>query len=369
NINKLSIILRSKVKSRIASGKILTKIGTFTTRSDVNAEESELFGVTREGLQNYALKALEWYQGADRDLKFFFNNGNSRTNLWKKRKAQEQLQQEAKQMRTLEEMWGIKICNRKEVPLILYYDEYEECEDTIIQSQQLIENRYNELKHKLHGLQNAKKEMASLQSYEVQRLTSVCQYFRLLLDSEKKMKASNQVANIFWKDIRNIDYMSRCVRGWAKDFLVQGSLSSHQQGKHSKKLSLLSDEDISLAARFHKRAVEQQVYFDGHEREDVQEYRKSWAPRMINYRKKMDQYCGDEMEIVIPPERLEIWDSRYVMVTHDEVYFYANDDMSYVWLEDSESVIKKKGQGGSIMVSDFLCPCHGPLRLTEEDSI
>ncbi|CAG8834954.1 3325_t:CDS:1, partial [Gigaspora margarita] len=83
----------------------------------------------------------------------------------------------------------------------------------------------------------------------------------------------------------------------------------------------------------------------------------------------MDQYCGDDMEIVIPPELLEIWDSRHVMVTHDEVYFYANDDMSYVWLEDSESVIKKKSQRGSIMVSDFLYPCHGPLRLTEENSI
>ncbi|CAG8691771.1 24593_t:CDS:2 [Gigaspora margarita] len=345
-----------KVKSHIASGKIRTKTGTFTTKSEVNAKESidnvenvqmledwELFGVTCEGLQNYALKALEWYQGANRDLKFFFNT------------AHEQLQQEAKQMRTLKEMWSIKICNRREVPLILYYDEHEEHEDTIIQSQQLIENRYNKLKHKLHGLQNAKKEIAKLQPYEVQRLASVY--------------------------IRNIDYMSCCVRGWAKDFLVQGSLSSYQQGKHSKRLLLLSDEDISLAARtwlcsvspkdrsplslkkkleatifpkllgvpvtisemttrkfmhlwgFHKRAIGQQVYFDGHEREDVQEYCKSWAPRMINYRKKMDQYCGDEMKIVIPPELLEIWDSCSVIVTHDEVYFYANDDMSFFGLK------------------------------------
>ena len=29
----------------------------------------------------------------------------------------------------------------------------------------------------------------------------------------------------------------------------------------------------------------------------------------------------------------------------------------------TESVIRKKGQGGSVMVSDFLCPCHGRLRL------
>ncbi|CAG8736523.1 18106_t:CDS:2, partial [Gigaspora rosea] len=348
---------RPKVKSRIASSKNRTKFGTFTTRSEVNAKES---------IDN-AENALEWYQGVDRGLKFSFNTGNSRTNLWKKRKAQEQLQQEAKQIRTLKEMWSIKICNRKEAPLILHDNEHKEREDTIT------------------------KEMARLQPYEMQRLSSVY--------------------------IRNIDYMSYCIRGWAKDFLVQGSLSSHRQGKHSKRLSLLNDEDISLAARtwlrsaspkdrsplslkkeleaaifskllgvpvtisettvlkfmhlwgFRNRAIEQQVYFDGHEREDVKEYRKSWASRMINYRKKMDQYCGNEMEIVIPPEQLEIWDSRHVMVTHDEVYFYTNDDMLCVWLEDSESMIKKKGQGGSIIVSDFLCLCHGPLRLTEEDSI
>lgn len=120
---------------------------------------------------------------------------------------------------------------------------------------------------------------------------------------------------------------------------------------------------------FHKKSIGQEVYFDGHEREDVKEYRKEWALRMMNRQKKMEQYSGDEMEITIPPERLEIWDTRHVLVTHDEAYFYANDDNSSFWLEDNESIIKKKGQGSSIMVSDFLCACHGPLRLTEADAI
>ncbi|CAG8757450.1 5274_t:CDS:1, partial [Cetraspora pellucida] len=110
------------------------------------------------------------------------------------------------------------------------------------------------------------------------------------------------------------------------------------------------------------------IYFDGHEREDVQEYRKEWAIRMMNYQKKMEQYDGDEMENVIPPEQLEIWDMCHILVTHDEVYFYANDDNSSFWVEDNESIIKKKGQGSSIMISDFLCACHDPLRLTEADA-
>ncbi|CAG8616986.1 16706_t:CDS:2, partial [Cetraspora pellucida] len=306
-------------------------------------------------------------------------------------------------MRTLDEMWGVKTQDKGKMPILSYREEIS------AQSQrqmQRIEDRYNELKNQLRNLQNAKKTLAKSQPYEVQRLTSIFHYFRLLLDGEKKIKASEKIADAIWKDIRNTEYMSRCIRGWAKDFLEQGTLPSHQQGKHAKRESLLDDEDLKLAAYrsplslkkeletnifpkllgvpitisetttrkfmhlwgFHKKTIGQQIYFDGHEREDVKEYRKEWASRMMNYRKKMEQYNGDEMEIVIPPERLEIWDTRHVLVTHDEAYFYANDDNSSFWVEDKESIIKKKGQGSTIMVSDFLCPCHGPLCLTEADA-
>ncbi|CAG8753191.1 4912_t:CDS:10 [Cetraspora pellucida] len=253
-------------------------------------------------------------------------HGNSRTNLWKKRKAQKQLQHEAKKMRTLDEMWGVKTRDKGK-------------------------DRYNELKNQLRNLQNAKKTLAKFQPYE---------------------------------DIQNTEYMSRCIRGWVKDFLEQGTLPSHQQGKHAKRESLLDDEDLKLVActwlhsippKDHsplslKKELETnifpkllggrwrycgwgycgQIYFDGHEWEDVKEYRKEWASRMMNYRKKMKQYNGDEMEIVIPPKQLEIWDTHHVLVTHDEAYFYANDDNSSFWVEDKESIIKKKGQESTIMV-------------------
>ncbi|CAG8843692.1 41106_t:CDS:2, partial [Gigaspora margarita] len=54
----------------------------------------------------------------------------------------------------------------------------------------------------------------------------------------------------------------------------------------------------------------------------------------------MEQYDGNEMENVIPPERLEIWDTRHVLVIHNEAYFYANNDNSFVWAR----VIIKPGQ-------------------------
>ncbi|CAG8811501.1 154_t:CDS:2, partial [Cetraspora pellucida] len=85
---------------------------------------------------------------------------------------------------------------------------------------------YNELKNQLHNLQNAKKELAKSQPYEIQRLTSIFHYFRLLLD----------------------EHMSHCIRGWAKDFLEQSTLPSHQQEKYTKRTSLLDDEDLKLVA-------------------------------------------------------------------------------------------------------------------------
>lgn len=80
----------------------------------------------------------------------------------------------------------------------------------------------------------------------------------------------------------------------------------------------------------------------------------------------MKEYSGEHMEEVVLPERLEVWDREHVMVTHDECCFYSNDAKASVWLEDDESVIRKKGQGGTIMVSDFLCPCHGPMRVAPD---
>jgi len=56
------------------------------------------------------------------------------------------------------------------------------------------------------------------------------------------------------------------------------------------------------------------------------------------------------------------------MVTHDESTFYSNDGKSNFWLAKNDSVIKKKGPGGSMMISDFRCACHGPLQISKEQA-
>lgn len=46
-----------------------------------------------------------------------------------------------------------------------------------------------------------------------------------------------------------------------------------------------------------------QVYFDGHERPDVVEYRVNWAKQMIEWHSRMEIYpIGSEGEVPPPPQ-------------------------------------------------------------------
>jgi hypothetical protein len=56
-------------------------------------------------------------------------------------------------------------------------------------------------------------------------------------------------------------------------------------------------------------------------------------------------------------------DSEIVWVLHDESLPYGNDDGGRGWGSDDHPDIHKKGNGRSIMVSNFICPCHGRVRL------
>jgi hypothetical protein len=107
------------------------------------------------------------------------------------------------------------------------------------------------------------------------------------------------------------------------------------------------------------------VYYDGHERPDVVMYRKEWLKRMFEYQKFMKDFDGDLMDIILEPQ-LKPGEKEIVQVTHDECYFYANDGQRKIWMREDEDILRSKHQGRSIMVSAFICPCHGLLRLSDE---
>lgn len=213
---------------------------------------------------------------------------------------------------------------------------------------------------------------------------------------------------------RKASHSGRLIRHWADYFIHNGELPIHTQGKFVKKKSLIHDEDVQLILRQFVRTEKdvsltstkladwvnenlhvrlgitsppnissrtaqrwlnilglrfgkfmKGLYNDGHERDDVVRYRNAFLQRMSTYEKRMIQYVGDYMEISIFPE-LEDGEKGLVLVTHDESCFGSNDGRSYCWLDENNRQIRPKGNGRSVMVSAFLCECHGILKLNDE---
>jgi hypothetical protein len=75
----------------------------------------------------------------------------------------------------------------------------------------------------------------------------------------------------------------------------------------------------------------------------------------------MIQYEGDFMENVILPS-LGPEERSLVLITHDKSCFSSHDGRDFVWLDENDTRIRPKGDGRSIMVSAFLCECHGLLK-------
>ena len=131
------------------------------------------------------------------------------------------------------------------------------------------------------------------------------------------------------------------------------------------KLKSLSQTTVSKYLKLwgfdYKSTGKDFMYIDGHERQDVKEYRLQWARQMMEWKKRMEFYpYGNEEEVVQPTLREE--EKKVVLVTHDESTFYANDGKKTRWQLPTESAILPKGQGKSVMVSEFMCACHGTMK-------
>lgn len=91
------------------------------------------------------------------------------------------------------------------------------------------------------------------------------------------------------------------------------------------------------------------VYYDGHEREDVVEYRKQFIPRLMGY----------------------FNDPDVVVVFQDESIYRANEHNNFFWQigrkgEAVNNPLRKKGLGYGTMVSGFLT-IHGIVGLTDAE--
>ena len=102
------------------------------------------------------------------------------------------------------------------------------------------------------------------------------------------------------------------------------------------------------------------MFIDGHERPDGLEYRNQFSreieaikPYLVEFEedRSMKSKIYLEDRIVGGSNRQPI-----IFITHDESTFNANDGQRQVWQEKNHSILRPKGRGKGIMISDFLLP-------------
>ncbi|KII89329.1 hypothetical protein PLICRDRAFT_110047 [Plicaturopsis crispa FD-325 SS-3] len=102
-------------------------------------------------------------------------------------------------------------------------------------------------------------------------------------------------------------------------------------------------------------------FVDGHEREDVVYFRQHvFLPAITDLEHRMRAWTLDNLEIVASGPRPR--NKPVVAWFQDESTFYANDRRTTRWVhKDENAVPRAKGEGASLMVSDFVSADYGWL--------
>lgn len=148
-----------------------------------------------------------------------------------------------------------------------------------------------------------------------------------------------------------------------RDFLSRPDIMA----KHgiSKKISLSTARRYLKIMGYRFSHSPSGQYVDGHERPDVVYHRdKVYIPALADLRVRMQAYDQDGNEIsnerIDQLEALVAAGRRVVIWYHDESIFYAHDRRRRAWYHKDASIKpKKKGDGVSQMVADFVCADFG----------
>ncbi|KIO18904.1 hypothetical protein M407DRAFT_83446 [Tulasnella calospora MUT 4182] len=99
---------------------------------------------------------------------------------------------------------------------------------------------------------------------------------------------------------------------------------------------------------------EKKGYADGHEREDVVRYRQDvFLKKWFQLQERMVARDKGGNVVQAPANHLLL----LIPITHDESTFYAHDQRKKRWVHSSEGAVPvRKGEGTSLMVSDFCSP-------------
>ncbi|TFK91730.1 hypothetical protein K466DRAFT_482133 [Polyporus arcularius HHB13444] len=233
---------------------------------------------------------------------------------------------------------------------------------------------------------------------QLNQLTIIRNFATLRLKGYKRIPASLEIARQWHESSTSEAYFARRVRALARHYQVFEQLPIEKRGGHENAQSHLNNEAVQTAARewltaqptgqvtpcafraalndtilaaqgivlrkplcertarrwlvklgWRRTVVRKGVYMDGHERPDVVNYRqKEFLPAMASYEARMDQYIGPELKLV--PPRLNEGEKKVVAL-----------------LRPGETVLRSKGRGRLIHVSDFITESTGRLVLLGDE--
>ena len=243
---------------------------------------------------------------------------------------------------------------------------------------------------------NNRKQLAgrSVGIFESLRLLSVMRFLQLWKkDRRSRVRSSEMVADVvFGKS--GASYRAISIRDWADHYLLHSELPLLRQGKFQKTKSLIDDEDVRAACLSFLRSISAEqrnadsfqrwinselksrvgidydlsvtkrtainwlvklefryqeyrqgsAYVDGHERPDVVAHRIRFVDEMTEWKRRMETYVGDDMEICIEPE-LPSGERKVVLVTQDECIFQAHDGNRRIWQEESKKNLRLFSRG------------------------
>lgn len=134
--------------------------------------------------------------------------------------------------------------------------------------------------------------------------------------------------------------------------------------KLKKPISLSTAQNWMKRLAYRWTKVPNGQFVDGHERADVVAYRRDvFLPTLAEYDFTTRQWTSDGAEIPLPDDGCNAGVQRVVIWYHDESTFYAHDRRIVRWVHESEDPVPRaKGEGVSLMVSDFISADYGWLR-------
>ena len=96
------------------------------------------------------------------------------------------------------------------------------------------------------------------------------------------------------------------------------------------------------------------AYYDGHERDDVVQYRGEFLIEVgflhPDQAPTPEAHLAFPCDVPLPSSEVR---EKTVVIFHDESTFNANDDQSTQWGVKGEGMLRPKSKGSGIMVLDF----------------